>query len=64
MSDPAETPEPPVAGTPALPGVDSPPAEDVLDSAPSKEEVVDGAPSPEEIVRGQPSVDEILGSDR
>ena len=49
---------------PSLPEVDSPPAEDVLDGAPSKEDVVGDAPSPEEIVADQPSVDEILRRER
>ena len=49
---------------PALPDVDSPPAEEVLDTLPSRQDVVDEAPSVAEIVREQPSVDDILGADR
>ena len=49
---------------PALPEVDSPPAEDVLDGVPSKEEVVEDAHSADEIVAAQPTVDELLGPDR
>jgi hypothetical protein len=65
MSDPAESP--PVTGAeeaPSLPDVDSPPAEEVLDGAPSKDDVVGDAPSPEDIVAEQPSVDEILRRER
>lgn len=53
------TPPPPEA--PSLPGVRSPPPEEVLDSVPSKEEVIGGASTARDIVGEQPSVDELLG---
>jgi hypothetical protein len=56
--------QPAVPPPPALPDVDSPPTEEVLDSLPSREDVVDEARSVAEIVREQPSVDAILASDR
>jgi hypothetical protein len=49
---------------PKLPEVDSPPAEDVLDSVVSTEEIIEDAQSAEEILSQQPSVDELLGRDR
>jgi len=56
--------QPAVPPPPALPDVDSPPTEEVLDSVPSREDVVDEARSVAEIVREQPTVDDILRSDR
>lgn len=50
----------PVPAAPALPDVDSPPREDVLDGVPSTEEIVEHAQSAEEIVDQQPSVDDVL----
>ena len=65
MTDSPDAPRRPGAKPPpALPDVDSPPVEDVLDSVPSTEEVVRDARSADEIVRGQPSVDDILGRGR
>ena len=53
-----------VAPAPALPEVESPPPEEVLDGAPSTDEVVAQAQSADDVVAEQPSVDEILGRDR
>jgi hypothetical protein len=52
---PARTPP-----APALPEVDSPPPEDVLDGVPSTEEIIERAQSAEEIVEQQPSPEELL----
>jgi hypothetical protein len=48
---------------PALPALESPPLEDVLNGLPSKEQVIESAPSADEIVGEQPSVDQLLGRD-
>jgi len=65
MSDSAEPQQPPaVQSQPKLPEVDSPPAEEVLDSVPSTDEVVKEARNVDEIVREQPTVDDLVGRDR
>jgi hypothetical protein len=51
----------PVPSTPALPTVDSPPAEAVLDDVPSTAQIIEHAESAEEILGHQPGVDELLG---
>ena len=48
---------------PALPDIDSPPIEDVLEQVPSTEEIIEHAESAEEIVKQQPGVDELLHRD-
>jgi hypothetical protein len=52
--------DPPSAPTPALPDVESPPPEDVLDGVPSTEAIIEHAQSADEIVRQQPSVEDVL----
>jgi hypothetical protein len=52
--------DPPVPATPALPDVESPAPEEVLERMPSKEEIIEQTQSSEEIVHQQPSVDEVL----
>ena len=52
------------AGTPKLPEVDSPPAEDVLAGVPSPEEIIEEARSADKVIEQQPSVDELLGRQR
>jgi hypothetical protein len=51
---------PPAPAAPALPDVESPPPEDVLDGVPSTEEIIGHAQSAEEIVHEQPSVEDVL----
>ena len=60
--DQSRDPDVPLA--PKLPGVESPPPEDVLDEVPPKEELVERARPAGEIVEEQPSVDELLDRDR
>ncbi len=55
---PDPTPKPP-----ALPEVDSPPAEDVLAAAPSVDEILSRATSAEEIIAQQPAREELTDSD-
>lgn len=45
---------------PALPDVESPPPEEVIEGVPSTEEIIEHAESAEEILRQQPDVDELL----
>jgi hypothetical protein len=52
--------DPKVPPAPALPDVDSPPAEDVLEGVPSTDEIIEHAQSAEEILKQQPGVDELL----
>lgn len=49
---------------PALPDVERPPTEEVLDGVPSEADVIAAAASAEEIIGEQPSVDELLGRSR
>jgi hypothetical protein len=49
-----------VPSAPTLPGVESPPAEDVIEDVPSTEDIIEQAQSAEEIVQQQPDVDELL----
>jgi hypothetical protein len=56
--------QPDMQTPPALPEVESPGREDVLESVPSKEDVVASAETAEEILRRQPSVEDILGPGR
>jgi hypothetical protein len=61
MTDQNQPPRNPTApAAPALPDVDSPPREDVLDGVPSTDAIVERAQSAQEIVDEQPSVDELL----
>jgi hypothetical protein len=61
MTGPHERPNDPLSSTaPALPDVDSPPREDVLDGVPSTEEIIEHADSAEEILGQQPSVEDVL----
>ncbi len=52
--------DPPGGAAPALPDVESPPPEDVLEGVPSTEEIIEHAQSAAEIVDQQPTVDDIL----
>ena len=63
MSDEPEgikRPETPAA--PALPEVDSPPPEDILDGAPSVDDIIKQAQPAKDIVAEQPDRDELAGS--
>lgn len=61
MTSPPEHPDDStVPPTPALPEVDSPPAQDVLEGTPSTHEIIEQAQSVEEIVQQQPDTDELL----
>ncbi|MBV8955674.1 MAG: hypothetical protein JO179_16165 [Solirubrobacterales bacterium] len=51
---------PPIAATPTLPDVDSPPPEDVLDGVPSTEQIIEAAEPADAIVEQQPSPEELL----
>jgi hypothetical protein len=65
MTPPAdEQRQPDLQPPPALPEVESPGREEVLESVPSKEDVVANAETAEEIVRRQPGVEDILGRGR
>jgi hypothetical protein len=61
MSEPTQRSEA-VAGfsPPPLPGVESPPPEEVLDGVPSPEEIIEQAEAAADIVGQQPDVDELL----
>jgi hypothetical protein len=50
----------PPPSAPALPDIDSPPPEAVLEDVPSPEEIIERAESAEDIVKQQPDVDELL----
>jgi hypothetical protein len=61
MPEPTEQrDDPKVPSSPALPEVESPPAEDVIEDVASTEDIIEQAQSAEEIVRQQPDVDELL----
>jgi hypothetical protein len=61
MPEPAERHDDPKIPTPpTLPDVESPPAEDVIENAPSTDDIIKQAQSAEEIVEQQPDVDELL----
>ncbi|MGH2943212.1 MAG: hypothetical protein ACRDLN_10635 [Solirubrobacteraceae bacterium] len=65
MTESAEPEQrPDVPSAPALPTLEAPPLEQVIESLPSKEEVVENVRSVDEIVGEQPSVDQLLGRDR
>ena len=64
MSDTPDGVKPPqVPSAPALPDVDSPPPEDVLDGAPSVGDIIGKARRSEEIIEEQPSRDDLVGGD-
>jgi hypothetical protein len=61
MPEPAQQrDDPKVPSSPALPDVESPPAEDVIEDAASTEDIIKQAQSAEEIVQQQPGLDELL----
>jgi hypothetical protein len=65
MPGPAEQrDDPKVPSAPALPDVESPPPEDVIEDVPSTEDIIEQAQSAEEIVQQQPDVDELLRGHR
>jgi hypothetical protein len=60
MTDPNQRDHAPIRPAPALPDVDSPPPEEVLEAVPSTDEIIDTAQSAEEILEQQPGVDELV----
>ena len=64
MSGSADDPRPPVPPPPALPDVDSPPPEEVLDGVPSVDEIVEGAQPAAEIIGEQPNGDDLDDDER
>lgn len=55
-----DAPAPLTPPAPALPDVDSPPPEDVLDGVPSTDEIIEAAEPATDIVEKQPSVEDVL----